>query len=124
MIDVPPYLATVVEHYRRPRNQRTLSAPTHAHEAVNAICGDRMRIELEVRDGAVVDATFAASACAIATASASLLTDRVRGRRLAELDMLRDDDVIAALGAGVPAARHGCATLPLRTLRLALATGT
>jgi nitrogen fixation protein NifU and related proteins len=118
---VPPYLATVVEHYRRPHNQRALAAPTHVHEGVNTMCGDRMRIELEVRGAEIVDATFAASACAIATASASLLTDRVRGQRLAELETLRDEEVIAALGDGVPVARHPCATLPLRLLRLALA---
>jgi nitrogen fixation NifU-like protein len=122
MTDVPAYLATVVEHYRRPHNQRALGAPTHVHEGVNTICGDRMRIEIEVRGDEVVDVTFAASACAIATASASLLTDRIRGRRLGELALLRDEDVIAALGDGVPAGRHGCATLPLRILRLALAS--
>jgi nitrogen fixation NifU-like protein len=116
-----PYLGTVVEHYRRPRNQRTLAAPTHSHEAVNTICGDRMRVELEVRAGAIVDAGFAASACAIAVASASLLTDRVRGARVADVDAIADAEVVAALGAGVPAARHACATLPLRILRLALA---
>jgi nitrogen fixation NifU-like protein len=120
----PPYLATVVEHYRRPHNQRSIAAATHVHEGVNTICGDRMRIELEVRSAAVVDVAFAASACAIATASASLLTDRIRGQQLAEVERLRDDDVIAALGDGVPAARHACATLPLRILRGALANGT
>ena len=69
------YLTLVVEHYRRPHNQRALAAPTHVHEGVNPLCGDRVRVEVEVRDGAVLDAAFAASACAIATASASLLTD-------------------------------------------------
>jgi nitrogen fixation NifU-like protein len=124
MTNPPPYLATVVEHYRRPHNQRTIVAPTHVHEGVNTICGDRMRIELEVRGAEVVGVSFAASACAIATASASLLTDRIRGQRLAEVDRLRDGDVIAALGEGVPAARHACATLPLRILRVALSKGT
>src|SRR5437763_622715 len=118
-----PYLDTVVEHYRRPHNHRPLASPTHGHEAVNTICGDRMRVELEVRDGAIVDAGFTASACAIATASASLLTERLRGCRLAALEAIADEDVIAALGTGVPAARHACATFPLRILRLALAGG-
>ena len=66
MSDPAPYLATVVEHYRRPHNQRSLSTPTCAHEGVNALCGDRVRIELDVRDGVLRDAAFAASACAIA----------------------------------------------------------
>jgi nitrogen fixation NifU-like protein len=116
-----PYLATVVAHYRRPHNQRPLAAATHAHEGTNALCGDRVRVELDVRSGVVTDAAFAASACAIATASASLLTERVRGVRVEEALALDDDAVVAALGAGVPAARRGCATLALRVLRQALA---
>jgi len=116
-----PYLATVVEHYRRPHNQRALGSPTHVYEGVNPLCGDRVRVELEVRDGAVVDAAFAASACAIATASASLLTDRVRGGAVDDALRIDDETVVAALGAGVPAARRGCAILPLRVMRQALA---
>lgn len=114
------YLTLVVEHYRRPHNQRALAAPTHVHEGVNPLCGDRVRVEVEVRDGAVLDAAFAASACAIATASASLLTDRVRGSAVADALRMDEDSVVAALGAGVPSARRGCAILPLRVLRQAL----
>jgi nitrogen fixation NifU-like protein len=119
-VSAPPYLATVVDHYRRPRNQRALASPTHVHEGANMLCGDRVRIEVEVRDGAVVDAAFVASACAIATASASLLTDRIRGGAVDEALRIDDDAAVAALGAGVPAGRRGCATLPLRVLHQAL----
>lgn len=115
-----PYLATVVEHYRRPRNHRALPSPTHAHEGVNPLCGDRVRIELDVRGDAVMDAAFAASACAIATASASLLTERVRGGAVDAALRIDDESIVAALGEGVPAGRRGCATLPLHVLRRAL----
>ena len=115
-----PYLATVVEHYRRPHNQRALAAPTHVHEGVNALCGDRIRMEVDVRDGAVADIAFAASACAIATASASLLTSRARGLDVHSVLEMDDESVVTALGAGVPAGRRACAVLPLRVLRHAL----
>lgn len=118
-----PYLATVVVHFRRPQNQRALAGPTHVHEGVNPLCGDRVRVEVEVRDGIVVDAGFASSACAIATASASLLTERVRGAALDAALSLDEDAVVAALGEGVPAARRGCAVLPLRVMRRALERG-
>jgi nitrogen fixation NifU-like protein len=118
-----PYLATVVEHYRRPHNQRSLAAPTQVHEGVNPLCGDRVRMEVDVRDGVLRDAAFAASACAIATASASLLTDRVRGATVDDALRVDEESVVAALGAGVPAARRGCAILPLRVLRRALGHG-
>ena len=122
MSDAPHYLTLVVAHYRRPHNHRALASPTHVHEGVNQLCGDRVRMEVEVREGAVVDAAFAASACAIATASASLLTERVRGSRVDEVLQLNASSAITALGDGVPAARHGCASLALRVLQQALAS--
>lgn len=121
MSEQAPYLATVVAHYRHPRNQRALAAPTHVCEGANQVCGDRVRIELELRDGVVIDAAFAASACAIATAAASQLTERVRGGSAAHARDIDERDVLAALGDGVPAGRRACATLPLRVLREALA---
>lgn len=123
MTESAPYLATVVEHYRRPRNRRALEAPTGMHEGANMLCGDRVRMEVAVRDGVVVDAAFAANACAIATASASLLTERVRGRRVDDALATDEEAVVMALGAGIPAARRSCALLPWRVLRQALETG-
>ena len=123
MTEPAPYLATVVEHYRRPHNRRALEAPTAVHEGTNMLCGDRVRMEVAVRDGVVIDAAFAASACAIATASASLLTDRVRGRAVDDALRTDEESVVTALGAGVPASRRRCAILPLRVLREALERG-
>lgn len=118
------YLALVVEHYRRPQNNRALSAATHVHEGANPLCGDRLRIEVELRGETLADIGFQASACAIATASASLLSGRLRGATLGQVAAMREDDVVSALGAGVPAARRSCATLALRVLRQALGAPT
>lgn len=115
-----PYGATVLEHFRRPRNQRTLENPTVAREGYNPLCGDRVRIELEIADDAVLSAAFTANACAICTASASLLTERLNGLSVARAAEVTDDEVVAALGTQLPAGRMLCATLPLRTLREAL----
>lgn len=117
----PPYGATVLEHFRRPRNQRALDRPTVARDGYNPLCGDRVRIELEVAEGVVRQAAFSANACAICTASASLLTERVRGAGVAAALALTATDVVAALEAEIPAARAACAVLPLRTLHEALA---
>jgi nitrogen fixation NifU-like protein len=116
-----PYGATVLEHFRRPRNQRTLERPTVAREGYNPLCGDRVRIELEIKDDTILTATFTANACAICTASASLLTERVRGSGVKAASAISDDDMVASLEADIPAGRMLCATLPLRTLREALA---
>ena len=115
-----PYGAVVLDHFRRPRNQRTLARPTATHEGYNALCGDRVRIELDVEGEKIRDAAFTANACAICTASASLLTERVTGEDVAVAAAITDADVLATLGPDIPASRESCATLPVHTFREAL----
>lgn len=115
-----PYGALVLEHFRRPRNQRVLDRPSASHEAFNPLCGDRVRIEIEVAEGAIRVAAFTANACAICTASASLLTERVTGVSLEGAARISDADALAALESDVPSARVACAVLPLTALREAL----
>ena len=116
-----PYGATVLEHFRRPRNQRQLPRPSAAREGFNPLCGDRVRIQLEIVSGTIKDAAFSANACAICTASASLLTERVTGLGVAEAARISNDDVVAALDAELPPGRLECAILPARAMREALA---
>jgi nitrogen fixation protein NifU and related proteins len=116
-----PYGATVLEHFRRPRNQRTLEHPTVTREGYNPLCGDRVRIELAVEGHRIRAAAFTANACAICTASASLLTERVGGMSLEEAARQTDEASVEALGTQLPAGRLLCAVLPVRTLREAIA---
>jgi nitrogen fixation NifU-like protein len=115
-----PYGPTVLEHFRRPRNQRALERPSAAHEGYNPLCGDRVRIELHIQDGTIASAAFTANACAICTASASLLTERITGLTVGAAFQVSDAEAVEALGAELPAARLQCAVLPVRTLREAL----
>jgi nitrogen fixation NifU-like protein len=115
-----PYGATVMEHFRRPRNEGRLPAPDVSREGTNPLCGDRVRIELAIRDGCIADARFVANACAISVAAASVLTERVRGMATASVRAITEDELCAALGDGIPAARRACAVLPLSTMRAAL----
>jgi len=115
------YSGVVLEHFRRPRNHRALEAPTAAHEAHNPLCGDRVRVEVVVERGVVRDAAFTANACAVCTASASMLTERVIGVPVRDAARLSDGDALAALDTSLPTARVACATLPLRALHGALA---
>ena len=116
-----PYGATIMEHFRRPRNQGPLPGADVAREGANPLCGDRIRVELALRDGVVADARFTANACAISVAAASLLTERVRGMVAADVRAIGEDEMVAALGSDIPSARHACAVLPLTTLLAALA---
>ena len=115
-----PYGDVVLEHFRRPRNQRSLERPSASHEGFNPLCGDRVRIELAIEGAVIRAAAFTANACAICTASASLLTERLTGLSVQGAAAIADADVLSALGAAVPAARVSCALLPLETARAAL----
>ena len=116
-----PYGATVLDHFRRPRNQRALEHPSVAREGVNPLCGDRVRLELEIERDVIRSAAFTANACAICTAAASLLTDRIRGFTLSQASAITDAEMLDVLGTALPPARLACGVLPLRTLRDALA---
>ena len=114
------YGPRVLDHYRHPRNQRSLADATATAEGHNPMCGDRVRIELAVTDGAIRDAAFTANSCVLCTAAASIITERLAGVKVSVLEELRDDDVLSWLDAPVAPARVGCATLPVRTARRAL----
>lgn len=116
-----PYGATIMEHFRRPRNQGPLPAADVTREGANPLCGDRIRIELAMHDGRIADARFTANACAISVAAASLLTERVRGMAATDVRAIREDKVLADLGSPIPPARRACAMLPLATMVAALA---
>ena len=115
-----PFGSLVLEHFRRPRNQRALERVSASHEGFNKQCGDRVRIELEIDHDVIRAAAFTANACAICTASASLLTERITSLTVAEARAIDESQTLAALESEVPAGRRNCATLPLETLQRAL----
>ena len=134
------YEDVILEHAKRPRNCGRLAHATHAAAADNPLCGDAVRVELELDAGGIRAAAFEGHACAIATASASLMTEHVRGKTVAEAHALVEGmetlsagtaDASAAAGAqlgelavfaGVRRypARVRCATLAWHALRHAL----
>ena len=114
------YRDYILEHYRRPHNFGILDDPTASYEGANPLCGDRITIMLGVRDGVVAEVAFTGRGCAISQASASLLTDEVRGKPVEEVARLTPDDVLDLLGIEISPARLKCALLSLDTLQHAL----
>jgi len=135
------YQEVILDHSRHPRNHRELAGANRSAEGFNPLCGDKATVYLEVEDGVVRAASFVGRGCSISTASASMMTDIVKGRRLEEVEELfrRFHELITArpdparqadpaLGklavfAGVSEfpVRVKCASLPWHTLRAALA---
>jgi nitrogen fixation NifU-like protein len=131
-----PYRDIVLDHHRAPRHLGRLAPPGQAADGSNALCGDRLRIEVRVEQGRVVAYAFEGECCAIATATASLLGDCALGCNADDLAVL--ERRFAALVAGAIAeapelgalnalselarypARRKCALLPFATLAAAL----
>ena len=111
------YSDILLDHFRHPRNYGDLVNPDISHESFNPLCGDRIRIEVKLRDTIVREARFKGDACAICTAAASLLTELILGRDIATVSALSDDRLITALESDIKPTRLQCALLPLETLR-------
>jgi nitrogen fixation protein NifU and related proteins len=133
------YRDVIVDHSKHPRNFRPLEAGRKS-EGHNQLCGDRLTVYVQVDDGVIRDVSFDGLGCAIATASASLMTQSVKGKTVAEADALfarvqrmvtasadapvEDLGALSAL-AGVRRfpVRVKCATLPWHALHAAAGTG-
>jgi nitrogen fixation NifU-like protein len=115
------YRDEILEHYRAPHNFGTLDAPDATYEGNNPLCGDRITMMLTVdAEGKVSDVAFSGRGCAISQASASLLTDEIRGRSVEEVEIMKNQDILDLLGIEISPARLKCALLSLDTLQHAL----
>jgi nitrogen fixation protein NifU and related proteins len=115
------YRDFILDHYRNPRNAGTLEQPDASFEDNNPLCGDKIRMDLKIRDGVVEDVKFNGRGCAISQASASLLTEEIKGKPIAAVDRIGKDEILASLGINISAARMKCALLGLKVLKQALA---
>ncbi|HET7678380.1 MAG TPA: SUF system NifU family Fe-S cluster assembly protein [Candidatus Limnocylindrales bacterium] len=115
------YRDEILEHYRRPHNFGTLENADASHEGANPLCGDRITIFLGLEDDRVREVAFTGRGCAISQASASMLTDAIKGKRLDEVAAIGRQDVLDDLGIEISPARLKCALLSLETLQRALA---
>lgn len=115
------YRDFILDHYRNPRNAGILENPDASFEDVNPLCGDKIRMDLKIDDGVVTDVKFKGRGCAISQASASLLTEEIKGKTLAAISKLGKEDVLANVGINISAARLKCALLGLKVLKQALA---
>ncbi|MGA2239376.1 MAG: iron-sulfur cluster assembly scaffold protein [Candidatus Bathyarchaeia archaeon] len=114
------YKETILDHYRHPRNYGDLpNANAHAKDA-NNLCGDVIEMQGRVNAGIIEDVRFRGEGCAISMATASMLTEFSKRKRVSEVKKLGKDDLIRLLGADPGPARIECALLALSVLKAAV----
>ncbi len=130
------YEETIIDHSKRPRNCHAMDNANHKAEGFNPLCGDKLKLYLRMEGDIVKDVSFVGSGCAISTASASLMTESLRGKTRAESlalldkfhDLLTTDSpvtkdlgkLVVFCGVRDYPARVKCATLAWHTLKSAL----
>lgn len=114
------YRENILDHYGNPRNEGELEDPDISYERDNPVCGDVVRIDLKLTDGRVSQAAFSGQGCVISMASASMFTEEIQGKTIAELKAMDDEDMFQMLGVDLGPSRANCGVLPLRVLREAL----
>jgi nitrogen fixation protein NifU and related proteins len=131
------YQETILDHSKRPRNHHPLADADRKAEGYNPLCGDKLKLYLKLDGEIVKDASFEGSGCAISTASASLMTESLKGKTRQEAmklvdkfhDLLTTDTpasrdlgkLVVFCGVREYPARVKCATLAWHTLKSALA---
>jgi nitrogen fixation NifU-like protein len=114
------YKEYILDHYRNPRNFGHLEHVDASAEDLNPLCGDTIRMELALDDAGVVsDVKFSGKGCAISQASASMLTESIKGMKLEDVAKLPQDAVLENVGIGISPTRMKCAMLGLKVLKSA-----
>ncbi len=107
----------LLDHYQNPRNFGHLENPDIVHEEGNPSCGDQIRIEIKLEDNKIADIKFTGKGCTISQASASILTEIVKGKSLDEIKNFSKEDMLNALGIPISPIRLKCALLGLKVLK-------
>jgi nitrogen fixation NifU-like protein len=89
------YQEVILDHSKRPRNFRALAGPSRHAEGYNPLCGDRITLYVKLEGDRIADIAFEGSGCAISTASASLLTETLKGKSRAEVEELFGNSMIS-----------------------------
>ncbi|MBI2655093.1 SUF system NifU family Fe-S cluster assembly protein [Candidatus Woesearchaeota archaeon] len=115
------YREQILDHYKNPRNfGKIMNATVHHHE-YNPLCGDELEVYLLIDDDKnVADVKIHGKGCAISQASASMLTEKVKGKNIEEIKKMAKEDILEMLGIPLSPVRLKCALLSLDTFKNAI----
>ena len=114
------YQEHILENYKDPMNFGTIDNPTNEKRELNPLCGDDITIRLIINENKVKEIKFTGRGCAISMASASLLTEQVKGKTIKEILKLSQENIMELLMIPISPGRMKCATLSLKALQEAV----
>ena len=110
------YKEIIIDHYKNPRNQGEIMDADKVIDEANASCGDIIKIYVKMEGGKIADMKWRGIGCAISTAGASMLSEKVIGMTREDLEKFGEKGVVEMLGGEINAGRMKCATLAYRGL--------
>lgn len=113
------YSKNVMEHFMHPKNMGELKNPDGEGQVGNVVCGDVMKVQINVKGDRISDIKFKTLGCAAAISSSSVLTELAKGKTLDEASKITRDDVVKALG-GLPTEKIHCSVLAQDALKKAI----
>jgi nitrogen fixation protein NifU and related proteins len=122
MTDSGLYKKNILEHYKNPRNFSKLKNYNKSASLSNITCGDEMMVFLNVQGDIVKEISFQGSGCAISLAAMSMLSEKVKGEKVKDIQKIQDKEVLDMLGMQKETPRINCGLLGIQTLRKALTT--
>jgi nitrogen fixation NifU-like protein len=115
------YQEHILDHYEDPFHRGHLPTATHAHEENNPLCGDVVRIEMQLDDeGRIADAYFTGQGCVISQASASMLLEAMQGKQVDDVKRFSAEDMLNLYGARLTPNRQKCCLLSWKVLQSAV----
>ena len=115
------YQEHILDHYEDPFHRGHLTGATHAHDDNNPLCGDVIRIELQLDDdGKIRDVYFTGQGCVISQASASMLLEKMQGKTVEEAKEFSANDMLELYGARLTPNRQKCCLLSWKVLQSAV----
>ncbi len=115
------YQDHILEHYEEPYHRGHCAHPSHCHEDDNPLCGDVVRMELQIDDGGKLrEVYFDGNGCCISQAAASMLVEKFDGHTVEEVKKFTANDMLELFGARLTANRQKCCLLPWRVLQQAV----
>lgn len=114
------YAENILDHFQHPRHKGAIATPTIELDDANPLCGDKLKLALQIENGQIKDIGFEGSGCAISQAAMSMIAEELYGKNLTDAENITKETVYEMLGVPLSTARAKCALLSYTLLKKAL----